>query len=279
MAAGKNPYLRYQIINSCFVNKQKRYWTKVELIHKLEQYDFVVSERTINLDLEMMRHDERLGFMAPIRFCRKEEAYHYTDPEYSINAIQLSDEQLRAFSSVVDLLQEFRGSQMVKEFEGAIDKIVRGVNQLRRKKLHRGASVVEVERAPYYKGLAWLDKIMEAIDARQCLRITYQKFTASRAEDHVFHTYLLKEYKGRWYALGHSEARGQIITLALDRMERVLPEPVPYKKNKQVSISDFFKHTIGITHTQGPVEDILLWFAPAIGPTLKLSTCILRSVL
>src|SRR5258708_7457709 len=140
--------------------------------------------------MEVMRYDERLGFRAPIAFCRKERAYHYTDKNYSINSLQLSDEQLQSFSSIVDLLEQFRGSKMVKEFEGAIDKIVRGVDVLRRKKLN-GGTKVQVEQAPYYKGMAHLDTLMSAIDLQQCVRITYQKFTSHKPEDHVFHPYLL----------------------------------------------------------------------------------------
>jgi predicted DNA-binding transcriptional regulator YafY len=268
MAAGKNPYVRYQVINACFTNKQKRYWTKAELIQHLEQYDFIVSARTLDFDLEMMRHDERLKFFAPIAFSRKERAYYYTDPAYSINTLQLSDEHLRAFSSIVDLLQQFRGSKMVQEFEGALDKIVRGVDVLRRQKL-RSAPVIHAEKAPYYKGLEYLDVVMRAIDERQCLRIAYQKFTKQKPEDHVFHPYLLKEYKGRWYVLGHSEARQQVITLALDRMEKIQPEPVPYKPNTKLNANEFFKHTLGITHAQGPVEEVVLWFSPALGPYIK----------
>ncbi len=268
MAAGKNPYVRYQVINGCFTNKQKRYWTIIELIRKLEEYDFTVSERTVKLDLETMRHDSRLGFHAPIAFCRKERAYHYTDPDYTINALQLSDEQLRSFSAVVDLLQQFRGSQLVKDFEAAIDKIVRGVDVLRRQKV-RGASIVYPERAPYYKGLQHLDALITAIDGKQCLRIAYQKFSKQKPEDHVLHPYLLKEYKGRWYVLGYSEARQNVITLALDRIEKLQEESKPYKPNTFLNINEYFKHTLGITHHKAPVEDVLLWFSPALSPYIK----------
>lgn len=269
MAAGKNPYVRYQVINACFTNKQKRYWSIIELIRKLEDYDFIVSERTVKLDLEAMRHDSRLGFHAPIAFCRKERAYHYTDADYTINALQLSDEQLRSFSAVVDLLQQFRGSQLVKDFEAAIDKIARGVDVLRRQKV-RGASIVYPERVPYYKGMKHLDPMMAAIDGKQCLRIAYQKFSKQKPEDRTFHPYLLKEYEGRWYVLGYSEEReSELTTLALDRIEKVQEATTPYRPNTFLNINDYFKHTIGITHHKGPVEEILLWFSPTQAPYVK----------
>jgi predicted DNA-binding transcriptional regulator YafY len=268
MAASKNPYVRYQVINACFTNKQKPYWTKQELIEKLEAYDFIVSARTLDLDLETMRHDERLGFHAPIAFSHKARAYHYTDARYTINSQQLSDQQISAFSAIVDLLEQFRGSRLVQEFEGAIDKLVRGVDMQRRKQGH-GTPRMQLEYAPYYTGMGHFDTLMQALDARQCLRITYRKFTADKAEDHVFHPYFLKEFKGRWYALGHSEKREQIIVLALDRMEKITPATVNFRENKTLKPKEYFQHTLGVTLGTGPVEDIELWFSPVMAPYLK----------
>lgn len=269
MSAGKNPYARYQIINACFTNKQKPYWTKEELIRKLAEHDFDVSERTLNTDFQNMRGNEQLGFFAPITYCVRERGYYYSDPNYSIYSAQLSDSQLQAFSSVVDLLQGFRGLQMVTEFEGAIEKIVRGVDQLRRDKLTKGEQTIEFERAPYYKGMVWFDTIKNSIDNKQPLRIGYKKFTSGKEDVHIFHPYFLKEFKGRWYALGHSEKRRITLTLALDRIESASPERVPYKPNTFLKAKEYFKNTIGITHKKKPVEDIVLWFSPAMGNYIK----------
>jgi predicted DNA-binding transcriptional regulator YafY len=269
MSAGKNPYHRYQIINECFTNRQKRYWTKKELINKLEEYDFIVSERTINFDLECMRHDERLKFFAPIEFSRRERAYYYADPDYSINTIQLNDEQRRAFFSVIHLLEPYKNFKIVHEFKGAIEKILRVVDVLT-KETKTSAPVIEFEKAPYHVGIDYLDVIQSAIENKQVLCITYQKFHDDIASEHVFHPYLLKESKGLWYVLGHSDARNNIINLALDRIDTVREvNDVTYKTNHTIKANQYFKHTIGITHAQGKVEEIVLWFAPKMSPYIK----------
>jgi predicted DNA-binding transcriptional regulator YafY len=265
----KNPYYRFQILNACFTNRQKRYWTKHELIYKLLQNDLIVSERSLKLDLQAMRYDERLGFMAPITYCAKERAYYYSDPDYSINKFDLTAEQLDAFSSIVDLMQAFKGAQFMQEFEGALDKVVRSVDNIKSERLQPGRSVIEVERAPYYKGMGHLDPIKYAIDNEQCLRIAYQKFTSTLADEHVFHPYLLKEFKGRWYVLGHSDSRNQMITLGLDRIEKLEDEPIAYKQNDTIKPYTYFKNTIGVTHIQAPAEEIVLWFSPNQSPYLK----------
>jgi predicted DNA-binding transcriptional regulator YafY len=43
---------------------------------------------------------------------------------------------------------------------------------------------------------------------------------SDRAKHYRMHPYVLKEYRGRWYVLGHSDTREQIVILALDRMAK-----------------------------------------------------------
>ena len=86
----------------------------------------------------------------------------------------------------------------------------------------------------------------------------------------MFHPYLLKEYKGRFYVLGYSEARSNVIILALDRIESVGDDmAVPYKPNTSLQANEYFKHTLGITIGDGPVEDVILWFTPSLGHYIK----------
>ncbi|WP_165823808.1 WYL domain-containing protein [Pseudochryseolinea flava] len=41
------------------------------------------------------------------------------------------------------------------------------------------------------------------------------------------------------------------------------------RENTKIKPADFFDHTIGITYTRGPVQDIVLWFTPATAPYIK----------
>lgn len=269
MSAGKNPYYRFHIINECLSSKHKRYWSMRELIEKLREMDFDVAVRTVKLDLEYMRYDKRLGFRAPIKYSKSQKGYYYADPDYTINNVSLTDGQLHILDSVVEMLQMYEGSGIVKEFEGAIHKIVRGVDQLRRDKQKKKEQTIAFERAPYYKGMVWFDKVKTGLDQKQPLSITYKKFTASKPDVHVFHPYFMKEFKGRWYVLGYSEQRSNVIILALDRIESIEPEKVRYKPNTYLNAHEYFRNTIGVTHTKKPVENIVLWFSPGMANYIK----------
>jgi predicted DNA-binding transcriptional regulator YafY len=44
---------------------------------------------------------------------------------------------------------------------------------------------------------------------------------------------------------------------------------LPFRENKTLKPRQYFEHTLGITLGKGPVEEIELWFAPAIAPYIK----------
>lgn len=260
--------IRYRIINACLTNRQRRYWTKKELIAELAKHDIKVKSRTLTIDITAMREDTRLKFYAPIVYCRKERAYYYEDPNYSIDKVQLTDEELLSISVMLHFLKQYSGTQIVNNFEGAIEKMIRVVDQLRNAKTDE--SFIEFEKAPYHKGMDYIDAIWAAIHKHQPLCITHQKFEADTSRKHLFHPYLLKEYKGRFYAVGFSETHGKTISLGLDRIMNICDEnTIPYNLDESVKAKEYFKHTIGVTVGDGPVEDIHVWFKPTLGHYIK----------
>lgn len=69
--------------------------------------------------------------------------------------------------------------------------------------------------------------------------------------------------------LGHSETRGHIVTLGLERIVKMETAPVAFLENKTLKPKEYFEHTLGITLGSGPVEEIELWFSTLLAPYLK----------
>ena len=266
MGAGKNPYLRYRIIHSCLSSKSQRYWSIMQLMDKLAGHDLIVEKRSVEYDLEAMRHDERLGYRAPIAYSRKEKGYHYTDPDFNIDHLPLTEEDLLALTAATNILQQYKGLQLVQQVEGVVDKLSKVVSHLSRP---TDQKIMAFESVPFYKGHQYVEVVLQAITETQPLCVTYHKFADPQPDEHIFHPYFLKEYLGRWYVLGYSEARKNIITLGLDRIEKTEPAAVVFKQNKTLKPAEYFQHTLGITLGKGPVEEIELWFSPAQAPYIK----------
>lgn len=265
MPNAKNAYLRYRIINSCFTS-QKKYWTINELIKKLSEHDIPIEKRTIESDFESMRHDERLGYKAPIAYDKKQKAFYYSNPRFTIDVAPLNESDIEALTVATNILQQYKGVDLVHQFEGVVDKLTRFVDHLKNPEEQK---IIAFEKSSYYKGNDFFDQVVHAITAKQPLRITYRKFAGDYDDVHAFHPYFMKEYRGRWYVLGYSEARENVITLGLDRIKKITKANVSFKENETLKPKEYFQHTLGITLGKGPVEEIELLFSPAQAPYIK----------
>lgn len=270
MANGKHPTFRYRIINLCFTNKQKRYWTIPEIMEELKEHDLSATYRTVERDFETMRFDKRLGYKAPIVYNRREKGYHYADPDYSIEKLPLGEEEIEMFEFMVDSFQRFKGAQILNQVEGMFDKLGKVVGQLKQKKRSKlSYSPILFESVPYYKGIENFDALYHAIIKQKPLLIRYKKFDHEIPKEHIFHPYLLKEFKHRWYLLGYSEKRRGKIILALDRMESITEKNIPFKPYKGADVQKYFDHTLGITINNTGVKEIRLWFSASQGNYIK----------
>ncbi|WP_276368802.1 WYL domain-containing protein [Chryseolinea sp. H1M3-3] len=270
MPAGRNPFLRYKIINACITNKKKPYPTIDDFKTALAKHDITVGQRAIENDLEAMRYDKSLGYHAPIAYSKKFKGYHYTDPDYTIDKLPLTEDELEAFELIVESFKRFRGAEVLNQVEGMFDKLDKVVmQQVKPKKSSIDYPVVDFEKMPYSKGIEHFDKLYQAIIKQQPIVIAYKKFDELTVNEHVFHPYLLKEYKFRWYVLGYSERRRGKLILALDRIENITNKKIPFKPYKGIDVQKYFDHTIGVTINTTGVKEIRLWVSPSQSNYLK----------
>ena len=149
---------------------------------------------------------------------------------------------------------------------GKLDKVVK--QQFKTKKT-TSYPVVDFEKMPYSKGIEHFDTLYQAIIKQQPLSIIYKRFDTDVANDHVFHPYVLKEYKFRWYVLGYSEKRRGKLILALDRIEKIASKKIAFKPYKGIDVQKYFNHTIGVTINPTGVKEIRLWCSVKQGHYFK----------
>ncbi|MDJ1469631.1 helix-turn-helix transcriptional regulator [Xanthocytophaga flava] len=259
MPINRNALIRYQTIDTCLRNRHRK-WTLEDLIeacsnmlYEYEGIDKGVSRRTVQMDIQMMR-SEKLGYNAPIVVLDK-KYYTYEDPNYSITNIPLTDGDLHTLKEVTEILKQFKGFDHFRELSGMVQRLE---DKIRTAKTQRGA-IIDFEKNDNLKGLEYIEVIYQAILQKQCLSITYQSFKAKSAQTFIFHAYLLKEYRNRWFVLGiRHKARFETL-LALDRILEIKPSEEWYCDNETLDIENYFRDIVGVTIMQGqPTERILL---------------------
>lgn len=261
MAKNKGATVRYRALDRCLRSKHKKYGIN-DLIAACSQAltdafsePMTVSRRQIYDDLNYMESDA--GFRAIIDHKRDLQGvyYRYADPEFSIEKMPLSDDEIDQLKETVFMLSRFKGMphfEWMEEIAGKLENT-----------FHLSGSqenVIGFEQNIDLKGLKYITPLFEAIVNSQVLTIQYQSFRASEPANKVIHPYYLKQYNNRWFLFGLDAERNKIINLALDRIKGIDDLFVPYiAKPTGLDFDEYFDDVVGVTIPEGKnVEHIVI---------------------
>lgn len=248
MPVNRNALIRYKTIDTCLRKKYRR-WTLEDLIdacsdalYEYEGIDKGISRRTVQGDIQIMR-SEKLGYNAPI-VVYDNKFYRYEDEDYSITNTPLSEQDLKVMSEAVEVLSQFKGFSYFSEMGEIVNRLEDHVTSAKSKAI----PVIDFEKNENLQGLNYLDTIYHSIVDKQPLRMTYQSFKAREAATFIFHPYLLKEYKNRWFVFGLQRGEQMFKNLALDRIQELeIAKDEVYRENKLFDPLTFFNDVVGVT--------------------------------
>lgn len=256
MPVNRNALIRYKTIDTCLRNRYRR-WTLEDLIdacsdalYEYEGIDKGISRRTVQMDIQMMR-SEKLGYNAPI-VVYDGKYYKYDDEDYSITNTPLSEQDLKTMSEAVEVLRQFKGFSYFSGMGDIVSRLEDHVTSARQKTV----PVIDFEKNESLKGLGHLDTIYHAIVNKQVLNIKYRSFKARSANTFIFHPYLLKEYRNRWFLFGRR--KGSLINLALDRIHNIeTAEEERFIENDLFDPQNFFDDVVGVTKNVGMKAEVV----------------------
>lgn len=270
MSINKLALIRYKTIDNCLQNRFRK-WTLDDLIEAcaeaLYEYEGItngISRRAIQLDIQNMR-SEKLGYNAPI-VVKDRKFYTYEDKNYSITNIPLTQQDLGTLNEVLGVLKQFKGFGYFNELNTMITKLEDKVATQHNK----GASFLDMEKNELLKGLELIDPLLKYTQQRKTIEITYQSFKAKEPRLYILYPYLLKEYRNRWFIFGGQKSKKQLMTLALDRIQKVreLPHEPFYEPGFEVQ--DYFKNAIGVSKSFGQREEkVIFRVDPSNAPYVK----------
>lgn len=258
MPTNKNAAIRYQTLDKCFRDRRHRYYME-DLIDKCEEaiyyYNGVggVSRRQIFEDIKFM--ESETGWSVPLE--RKQDGrrvyYRYRDPDFTINAQPLTEDEARQLRSVIITLRRFRGLPS----NAWVDEVISNLEWrfgLRGKQ----ENMIGFEQNPYLKGLNLLPDIIDAATSHQAVRITYRNYKNCDEEyTVVVHPWYIKQYNNRWFLMAYDAEADRISNYALDRIQNFnVEEDVAYIPNKEVDFEHYFDDVFGVTIPPSDVEKI-----------------------
>jgi len=258
MATNKHSIERYRIIDECIRNPHKPFPSKKELREACEEKLFGtnrhhICDSTIEKDIKYMRleHD------APIKYSRLKNGYYYSDENYALADMPLTDSEIDAIKLATNILSQFKNNPLFEQFEVAIDKIVNRITISHDVRDTAIDKYVQFETVPKIEGNEHLEKILDAIKNNRVIQFSYQSFQKEKKEKiRRIKPYLLKEYRNRWYLIGKSEIEDKVKTFGLDRVKDLMVLSLTFQKDKDFDANRFFKYAIGITTSDLPPQEI-----------------------
>jgi|TARA_B110000285_G_scaffold227913_1_gene289990 predicted DNA-binding transcriptional regulator YafY len=274
MPVTKSALLRYRIIDKTIRNKYKPFPGKERLREACEEVLFNsqnerVSASTIDKDLNAMRFDEGLGYLAPIGFSREYKGYFYKDKNYSFDTVPLNEDDLDAIRFAATTLHQFKGIKIFENFDFAIGKIFDRINMTEIEQFDDVNEFVQFETVEHIKGSEFLPDIVRSIKERLTLSLSYQSFKGSEIKNYSLHPYFLKEYRNRWYLLAFDANAKKIKTYGLDRVASITIEGTNFLRDKNFNAENFFRNSIGITAIDAKPKLVVLKFSSQQGHYVK----------
>lgn len=258
MPTNKNAAIRYQTLDKCFRDRRHRYYME-DLIDKCEEaiyyYNGVggVSRRQIFEDIKFM--ESETGWSVPLE--RKQDGrrvyYRYRDPDFTINAQPLTEDEARQLRSVIITLRRFRGLPS----NAWVDEVISNL-EWRFGLRSNQDNMIGFEQNPYLRGLNLLPDIIDAATSHQAVRITYRNYKNCDEEyTVVVHPWYIKQYNNRWFLMAYDAEADRISNYALDRIQNFnVEEDVAYIPNKEVDFEHYFDDVFGVTIPPPDVEKI-----------------------
>lgn len=198
---------------------------------ELQEYDFNISKRTFQRDLNDIRS------------------------LYNIDIVY--DPSKRAYK--IDRDEQFGSERILEAFDTF--NALNISNRLSR-------YIHFEKRRP--QGTENLHDLLNAIKNKLQISFSYQKFGQEAPEHSGVEPYALKEFKNRWYVLGNDLKDNKVKSFALDRLSDLKVTKKKFELDNDFDVNEHYKHCFGIIcpSDQKP-HDVVLSFKPFQGKYIK----------
>ncbi len=260
MTSNSAAFLRHRIIDSCLRDINKKYTLEDivaacstairEKTGKKRGVKKGVSQRTIQLDLQFMR-DSRKGYNAPI-VVYEHKYYKYKHPDYSIEKAKLRKESLDNLAEITDTLRHYSTFRELNNLKNVINILREEIEA----KVDKRNPVLSYEGKRSPLGLEYFETIHDAIINKKVLCIGYYSSRSNNIMPIIFYPFYMKEYKGRWYAMGYKDGLKGVYKLPLDRIRDFSYSILPFPEELKFNPEEYFRNIIGVTKLSGEVRVI-----------------------
>ena len=233
-----NKVQRYRLLQIDEEIRSGKFPNATSLSKKIE-----VSSRTIQRDIEYMRD----MYNAPIEFDAYKNGYYYTEENFYIKSVPLSEGELFSVALFDQLLEQYRNTPLENDLRSVFKKIEMSLPN----KITLDSSFLQNQTTfiPDQMGIINpenFSKIFSALKNRHVLDFEYrplQKTTWMTRRINPLHAVC---QKGNWYVMGFCHDKKDIRVFNFSRMQNVTESKEKFDIPKDFNPDKYFDKEIGI---------------------------------
>ena len=242
-----------------FATKFRTRWRHVLLIDERIRYGEVpncqqlaieleVSRRTILRDIDFLRYD--LG--APIEYDPSRRGYIYTEPNWSMPSLRITEGELFALMIAEQALDAYAGTSWGEVLKRVFDRMIAAlpdrIEVAPRELLPR----FSFDPAPMARvNPDVMNALVTAIKENQSLSMLYQPLWKKDPREYVIDPYVLRQSHGAWYLAARDHRSGHVPMFNVSRMVKASPTGGEFNYDAaDFDAKEYFDETFGVFATQ-----------------------------
>lgn len=240
------------------IHHQPRHWTRPRLADTLG-----VDKGTIQRDINLLRE------MGIHIVARGKQGYEMNS-DFFLPALNLDFEEALSLITAASVYKANEGQQTKNALDNAIAKIAMGLPKSTRRVLRQIAPQIDIpdsQVSELNEIRSHRKTLYEAICQRLKVTMTYDSFSRGKRTRHRVSPYAVIFRKHAWYVIGHSETRGRVLTLRINRIHHLSISHSPYTIPDDFSVQKYLEKSWDVM--LGVETRVVIKFAHRIAPLIR----------
>ncbi len=223
--------------------------------------DLGVSPRTVLRDVEFMKD----SLSAPLEYSAQKRGFYYTETEYSMGLLKLTEGELLALFLGHNLLNKCKGTPFEQHVLSAFNKICCYLQEsvsINFGQLSESVTFdLEPLRGEEKQVAAHFSAIIHAINRRKTVKLLHYAIAKDTCRERLVDPYQVRYHQGVWYLIGFCHLRQAIRFFALDRIRELQPTELTFAVTEEFNPDEFFHDTFQL-YKGADIHQIKIWFSP-----------------
>ena len=229
--------------------------------------EWEVSGKTIQRDLDYMRDE----LSAPVAYDPLRHGYYYSEPNFSLPAMNISESDLFTICVVRTLLIQYKNTPLYEKLSSVLNKIAESLPDQTsiNPSWMTDRILVFPEPVTKVRSAIW-DALAKAIRDNRQVTLTHEApGPSAKAEgERTVDPYYLVSYKGEWYLNAYCHLRKALRTFGVSRISKAKIMDETFTMPSDMTVLKIFGDQFGIIW-KPEFYSVRIQFTPVVAPYIR----------